>query len=108
MANGTNDEVGGAEVETDSEGRRCGDGGGGGCSTKLQGRRRLQQAEETECVICLDDLSFVLASNNASPAQSERGPRRDAQPLHATPLSAVLFPAPLRARALYFFRIFLS
>ena len=41
----------------------------------------------------------VLASNNASPAQ--RGPRRDAQPLHATPLAAVLFPAPLRARALY-------
>ena len=40
----------------------------------------------------------VLASNNASPAQ--RGPRRDAQPLHATPLAAVLFPAPLRARAL--------
>ena len=38
----------------------------------------------------------VLASNNASPAQ--RGPRRDAQPLHATPLAAVLFPAPLRAR----------
>ena len=37
----------------------------------------------------------VLASNNASPAQ--RGPRRDAQPLHATPLAAVLFPAPLRA-----------
>ena len=33
----------------------------------------------------------VLASNNASPAQ--RGPRRDAQPLHATPLAAVLFPA---------------
>ena len=32
----------------------------------------------------------VLASNNASPAQ--RGPRRDAQPLHATPLAAVLFP----------------
>ena len=30
----------------------------------------------------------VLASNNASPAQ--RGPRRDAQPLHATPLAAVL------------------
>ena len=29
--------------------------------------------------------------NNASPAQ--RGPRRDAQPLHATPLAAVLFPA---------------
>ena len=43
----------------------------------------------------------VLASNNASPAQ--RGPRRDAQPTHATPLAAVLFPAPLRARALYFF-----
>ena len=41
----------------------------------------------------------VLASKNASPAQ--RGPRRDAQPLHATPLAAVLFPAPLRARALY-------
>ena len=41
----------------------------------------------------------VLASNNASPAQ--RGPRRDAQPLHATPLAAVLFPAPLRARALF-------
>ena len=41
----------------------------------------------------------VLASNNASPAQ--RGPRRDAQPLHATPLAAVLFPAPLRARAFY-------
>ena len=37
----------------------------------------------------------VLASNNTSPAQ--RGPRRDAQPLHATPLAAVLFPAPLRA-----------
>merc|ERR1712086_438802 len=34
----------------------------------------------------------VLASNNASPAQ--RGPRRDAQPPHATPLAAVLFPAP--------------
>ncbi|EOD12346.1 hypothetical protein EMIHUDRAFT_213552 [Emiliania huxleyi CCMP1516] len=33
----------------------------------------------------------VLASNNASPAQ--RGPRRDAQSLHATPLAAVLFPA---------------
>ena len=33
----------------------------------------------------------VLASNNASPAQ--RGPRRDAQPPHATPLAAVLFPA---------------
>ena len=33
----------------------------------------------------------VLASNNASPAQ--RGPRRNAQPLHATPLAAVLFPA---------------
>ena len=33
----------------------------------------------------------VLASNNASPAQ--RGPRRDAQPLHATPLASVLFPA---------------
>ena len=33
----------------------------------------------------------VLASNNASPAQ--RGPRRDAQPTHATPLAAVLFPA---------------
>jgi hypothetical protein len=32
----------------------------------------------------------VLASNNASPAQ--RGPRRDAQPLHATPLAAVLTP----------------
>ena len=30
----------------------------------------------------------VLASNNASPAQ--RGPRRDAQSLHATPLAAVL------------------
>ena len=43
----------------------------------------------------------VLASNNASPAQ--RGPRRDAQPLHATPLAAVLFPAPLTARALFFF-----
>ena len=42
----------------------------------------------------------VLASNNASPAQ--RGPRRDAQPLHATPLAAVLFPAPLRARAFFF------
>ena len=40
----------------------------------------------------------VLASNNASPAQ--RGPRRDAQPLHATPLAAVLFPAPLRANTL--------
>ena len=40
----------------------------------------------------------VLASNNASPAQ--RGPRRDAQPLHATPLAAVLFPAPLRAHTL--------
>ena len=38
----------------------------------------------------------VLASNNASPAQ--RGPRRDAQPLHATPLAAVLFPAPLVAK----------
>ena len=38
----------------------------------------------------------VLASNNASPAQ--RGPRRDAQPLHATPLAAVLFPAPLGRR----------
>ena len=36
----------------------------------------------------------VLASNNASPAQ--RGPRRDAQPTHATPLAAVLFPAPPR------------
>ena len=33
----------------------------------------------------------VLASNNASPAQ--RGPRRDAQPPHATPLAALLFPA---------------
>mmetsp|Transcript_8402 Transcript_8402/g.24920 ORF Transcript_8402/g.24920 Transcript_8402/m.24920 type:complete len:240 (-) Transcript_8402:165-884(-) len=33
----------------------------------------------------------VLAANNASPAQ--RGPRRDAQPLHATPLAAVLFHA---------------
>ena len=32
----------------------------------------------------------VLAANKASPAQ--RGPRRDAQPLHATPLAAVLFP----------------
>ena len=32
----------------------------------------------------------VLASNNASPAQ--RGPRRDAQPLHATPLAAVPIP----------------
>ena len=42
----------------------------------------------------------VLASNNASPAQ--RGPRRDAQPLHATPLAAVLFPAPLRARAYFY------
>ena len=31
----------------------------------------------------------VLASNNASPAQ--RGPRRDAQPLHATPLAAVVY-----------------
>ena len=41
----------------------------------------------------------VLASNNASPAQ--RGPRRDAQPLHATPLAAVLFPAPLRAHTLF-------
>ena len=40
----------------------------------------------------------VLASNNASPAQ--RGPRRGAQPLHATPLAAVLFPAP---RSSYFF-----
>ena len=30
----------------------------------------------------------VLAANNASPAQ--RGPRRDAQPLRATPLAAVL------------------
>ncbi|EOD25191.1 hypothetical protein EMIHUDRAFT_206354 [Emiliania huxleyi CCMP1516] len=39
----------------------------------------------------------VLTSNNASPAQ--RGPRRDAQPTHATPLAAVLFPAPLRDRA---------
>ena len=39
------------------------------------------------------------SSNIASPAQ--RGPRRDAQPLHATPLAAVLFPAPLRARALF-------
>ena len=43
----------------------------------------------------------VLASNNASPAQ--RGPRRDALPLHATPLAAVLFPAPLRARALFIY-----
>ena len=33
----------------------------------------------------------VLASNNASPAQ--RGPRRDAQPPHATPLAAVLCSA---------------
>ena len=33
----------------------------------------------------------VLASNNVSPAQWD--PRRDAQPLHATPLAAVLFPA---------------
>ena len=41
----------------------------------------------------------VLASNNASPAQ--RGPRRDAQPTRATPLAAVLFPAPLRARAFF-------
>ena len=37
------------------------------------------------------DGACVLASNNASPAQ--RGPRRDAQPLHATPLAAVIFPA---------------
>ena len=29
---------------------------------------------------------------------AQRGPRRDAQPLHATPLAAVLFPAPLRAQ----------
>ena len=33
----------------------------------------------------------LRAYNNASPAQ--RGPRRDAQPPHATPLAAVLFPA---------------
>jgi len=39
------------------------------------------------------------SSNIASPAQ--RGPRRDAQPLHATPLAAVLFPAPLRAHTLF-------
>ena len=45
----------------------------------------------------------VLASKNASPAQ--RGPRRDAQPLHATPLAAVLFPAPLRATCYYFFEL---
>ena len=46
----------------------------------------------------------VLASNNAS--QAQRGPRRDAQPLHTTPLAAVLFPAPLRARALFFLKTF--
>jgi len=39
----------------------------------------------------------VLASNNASPAQ--RGPRRDAQPLHATPLAAAR-PERLRLRRL--------
>ena len=33
----------------------------------------------------------------------QRGPRRDAQPLHATPLAAVLFPAPLRAPLSFFF-----
>jgi len=33
----------------------------------------------------------------------QRGPRRDAQPLHATPLAAVLFPAPLRAPVSFFF-----
>ena len=31
----------------------------------------------------------LRAYNNASPAQ--RGPRRDAQPTHATPLAAVIF-----------------
>jgi len=42
-------------------------------------------------------------SLQTTPPPAQRAPRRDAQPLHATPLAAVLrvFPAPLRARALF-------
>ena len=46
----------------------------------------------------------VLASNNAS-APAQRGPRRDAQPPHATPLAAVFFPAQLWKARYSFFRV---